>query len=296
VEKRLKVPIPTQWARLWSLEQLLPVPPHFRNQHLIYDLDPERLQPFLSPKKSTQLMSLLNAGLGSRMPEDWLDQLGGSKKLTLQAGYLLTCCSAKTLIGLRDQDHLRQIFEQVIAPHQVFIPQENAFKDLHTLAEAGLITLPDEVITESKNDAGIPNQVLIFEMLKLAWFAHIQNLPFQIPSDSMAKLIAILPKEIALTALQEAEDQTHQPSFLPDRVSNRLEENDAVVQQLKEAIKTLSTVTITYQKERQRRPSRRRIAPLHLERRGAYDYLVAFCEKACERRTFRIDRIKSIDD
>jgi hypothetical protein len=293
---QLRVSLPNRWNKLWHLEKLLPHPPRRVGNALVYDIAPKMLQLYISPEQIRALAQILEKTTDHENYQQWFKQVMKAKVTNLQQGFLLTCCDSATLISLRSDPAFQPVFDQVVAPNQIFIPQSRALRDLKILAKADIVQDPHIFADHLSSDATCNDQALAFALLKLAWAATLRGMTCQLSTVQLEKLIATLPAEDALLAIQSAEREIKTPDFLPPTATIVPDDQlSPIHQKLQEAIETLSTVTFFYQKANGHQARQYTLAPLMIERRGGHDYLVAFSENHCQRRTFRIDRIISIN-
>jgi hypothetical protein len=288
----LLVPLPPRWKLLWTLESLLPLPPDRQGNCLIYPLDLKTLRWELGRDLSASLLSLLEEGLGKKLPKE----TPGHPPLTARKGFLLTCCDSDTLIRLRGRKNLGDILMDLVGPNHVFVPENQAPRAFCVLAKSKLAACPSELHRPKHTELHPADQGLWFALLRLVWYAQIRALPYCLSTDQLQILCSVLPRKMTLLAMQQGEKDALRPSFVPDDASPLPSDQDSPkIQRLRQAIHALKTVRIQYQKPDQEQGKVRRIAPLLIEMRGEHRYLIAFCEKSCERRTFRIDRISAVE-
>jgi hypothetical protein len=294
---RLHVTLPTDLRLLWQLEQYVSHLPHQSGTTLVYSLHPKDIR-LTSQQYDIQkkLFQILSKGLQKNIDEviSGLDYF--TSKIKYERGYLLTFCKSAELAALRQDQRLRKALEQILSTNHIFVPKNLAGQAFKALADKGLVKIPEEI----QNEGQPPNMQLqantLCELLTLAWFAQIEKLPIALSGKALATLVHQLPYELALLCLQRVENYLMQSSqFTNSGVYYDSSDDDPeIITAIKKAIHELNSLTIAYKKPGGSKIDYRVIAPLLLEKNGPNIYLIAFCEKRCARRTFRIDRIISI--
>lgn len=69
----------------------------------------------------------------------------------------------------------------------------------------------------------------------------------------------------------------------------------ALIEVLQEAICLQQAIDVLYHASGRSTPEYRHITPLLLEQRGARHYLLAYCHNRRANRTFRVDRLRLVD-
>ncbi|MCL2722922.1 MAG: WYL domain-containing protein [Polyangiaceae bacterium] len=108
--------------------------------------------------------------------------------------------------------------------------------------------------------------------------------------SALEKIRSAVPKEIS----QRAAAATRQISALSG-ASHDHRRSHAVIEKLLSALERRETVELVYRKPRQQHPSRRLVNPYHLHVQAGALYLIGFCHKRRQVRTFLVNRAVSVE-
>jgi hypothetical protein len=249
---------------------------------------------------SIQIVFSPQTGLQTTLPKKLIHILNDYPHVNCEPGYLLTFCDRNVLEELRKDYRTRKNLENLISPNHIFLPMYDAYEKLKALERKNLLPFPQQKFPVEffENIYNNVDQNLLTDLLILAWYAHLQDLPTSVSTTKLEKLINLLPPRIANLALQQAESISANLTArnLPEPVTNQPDIQMELIDNIREAIISASTLTILYRSTGQSTSAIRKVSPIMLEKRGGYFYLIAFCEQRCARRTFRLDRLQIIND
>jgi len=288
---RLVVPLPAKWELLWEIEELITPIKTEISDVLEFSLESDDVT-HLDIEKRKNLINLIRSGSQSMLPSKLKNILEKPGWIKCQRGYLFSFCNSNTLIEFRQQKNFLHTFNNVISPNHVFLNELDAQRNRNFLSDSTLMKTQDELKRNFDTPQKIMDKDLLSEALTLGWYARIRKLPIQVSNSKLRIIMNSLPEKIVSMALQHAENAAQSGKEHHNYYHDENIEDANIIRSLIKTIEKLESIHISYKKP-EKMPENRKIYPLLLEKRGAYTYLIAFCQEKCARRTFRVDRILS---
>ena len=251
-------------------------------------LTPTTLAATLQASDLPTICYWLSCALMTSLPTNLQDELYRWQKqmqrFHLRPVYLLSVTDPADMSTLWQKRRARRHITETISPrHAVVDPR------IRTYLDQAQATIDTAEITPNKADTWLALAVLN----RLHTLCH---LPITPPRTAMNQLATEIDPPTLTALSQHANNIIGQLKRaiagtdhfrLADDITI---DNDLIMQ----AIAQEKSIDIDYQSLAADHPTTRRISPLHVEQRGDIVYLSAFCHRANENRTFRLDRIHAI--
>lgn len=218
----------------------------------------------------------------------------------VQAAYVLSTAQPDQLAEIMSNRRLsRQVHAQLSPRHALVSPALTTSLTRWLARQNKHLHAPNLKAGEVKNEL----DVSAFNWLGLKLLIDLKALlalPIPAPHGLLDEAAAALSPEeqteLAFTAqhiMAELKQAVRgKDAFFPAQEAV----SQGLIDQIAQAIKTESALTIAYQALGEIKPSLRRIQPLRLESRGNLYYLHAYCYRAETNLTFRLDRVAYSDN
>jgi len=316
----LTVPFPPDWRLLWELEKYLD-PIIITAQDIVsgtdesihYSLNPPALR-FAAQRgamdSSSTLPTILERGLTKPLPVKWLHQLAKEPTIRLIQGFVLEFTHPEEIKRLRQFPGLRRHLDHLLSPRHVALDPYDAYQIFQRLRQKGVLSERDLASIRSLERPGIrpprlntnPTRLARSEqtyLLSLVLLAEELQKVAVPPPGLLRKLTEGMPASLQAAAARQAAKTLNQvhpdPPWQPEESHPDLPSED-LIRMLQSSIDRCEFVDILYQASGRHSPELRHLSPLMIESRGERYYLIAYCHTRRANRTFRLDRLKLLQD
>ena len=314
----LIAPLDADFPTLWELGEYaapLSVLSSARTIRRLYQLDPERVRRALDHGKTIAgLYAFLERATGDALPRavaDWLYRIGREYgRVTLRSVTLLEVDDAKLLTELTRAKYIRQCLRRTLSPRAVVVRPSRLDALARLLQRRGYRPrLELSPTTEVATSVARPHAHTQFDHPTLAHLYVSARLTHQlasvIPAPYRPPYSILLDLEKQLTARDRAmaEElineciQEMNPRAAPRQAAlpPRFDEGGpgvaVAIESIQRALQTRTPLEITYYSPYSDETTTRRVEPLRLEYRDNIPYLIAYCHRVGDERTFRVNRI-----
>jgi hypothetical protein len=298
-DQELHAPYPPDWSLLWELEfYLTPIDPG------VYPMDRPALrlaaQRDINTGNST-FFQILEQGLQSPVPTNLKAAFEVQPVVKTYTGVLLEFSSAEECAFLRQRSSWRKDLNFILSAHHVFLNRWDVDRVLARMHKNGLVSDFDISSIErqtSSSDHGFSLSERNF-MLSIMLVIDGLNCPITAPPGLLNKLTNQMPVNLRSAAARKARQALSEllpaPAWLPEEELPPIPKNQ-LIKILDEAVKQQQPLDFYYQKADRYQPEHRRVTPLSIEQRNLRFYLIAYCHSRRGNRTFRIDRIRYLNE
>jgi hypothetical protein len=301
----LRVPYPLNWRLTWDLEYFLDPDVSDLNRHQFeyrrYPLSPVQLRHASQRGDPSVLIDLLEQGIGKPLPAELSAHIRGQPVLRLSPVLLLEFSDPNELAELRKVRRLRGLLEHLISPRHVLLDRAAAPDLLRRLHRRGVVVQGAEEYLAAQS--GSKAQVTFSAgeratLLAAVEAIHRLGLALDLPQNLVQKLSGSLAPDLLAAAVHRAEaavPKMDEQEQLPSEQEKVPDPESSMLAELHSAIQRQETVAVVYQVPG-RSVERRLLSPLLVEQRSGKWYLVAYCHNRRGNRTFRLDRLRLVDE
>ena len=299
---RIIVPFPPDWRLLWEMERYIEP-----DESGSYPVDQSTLG--LAAQRGAKenkppLREILKRGLGEPPPVQLLDLLVGERRIRLVPGYVLEFSRPEDLKELRQSPSIRGELDRILSPRHVALDPWRGARVLLRLFRKGWLSESD-FASIRQADLKPKQQPCHLSKSDRAYFLSLMLLvgelqhEFVPPPGLLDRITRGLENTLCAAAAKRATILLNQikpqPAWQPeDEPPPPLPEDLTTV--LQKVIDKEESITVLYQASGHHTPEYRHLTPLLVEQRGGRFYLIAYCHTRRANRTFRLDRLKLVED
>lgn len=299
---QLLIPFPPDWKLVWELEKYVDA-----GKNGIYSLYEPTLR--LAAQRGAlenkpSLTEILECGLGEQLPDFLSQALNVQPVIRLIPGQVLEFSSPDELKQLRCSPGLRKELDHLLSPRHVALDPWRGMQVLKRLYRQGLISKADflasQPATPSTNSMieRLTKSERVYLLSLVLLSEGLQNV-IAPPPGLLSKLIEGVDHPLRASAARRATKAINQihppPIWQPEEMSPPAPVED-LLETIQDAIDRSEAINVLYQASGRHSPEYRYLTPLLVEQRGERCYLIAYCHTRRANRTFRLDRLKLMNE
>ena len=292
---------------------------------LCLTLDPARCQRALAhgvPARAIQ--HHIETALGKRLPHAFIRQLHAQQRqtqhLTLSRVLLLESTDPNLITNLAQQRGIKQCIDRTLSPRAVTVPDDQLPTLLRRLAWRDLTPAIQSTVALSALAPPNPAAAKSFDQPTLAHLylsarlCHVlpdvlpipYRLPFAVLAD-LEKQLSRHDRALVQVTLDRclADLARAQPRPTDEDDASSADDDDWPIAtpahaqhlaRIEHALANSAALALTYYSPQHDGLTQRTIEPLRIEQSGPCTYLIAYCHLAQAQRTFRLDRIRALQE